>query len=169
MHGRRSRWFKYAAYRTLIYLKAKKKYLFSKIPGYVWDLWIQVYELSQYFVLQDQPLVPCPSSIMKEWWRQEEKAAWKGHFKFESMLPITFSRSFKIGWIRLSQTLDAKISPSWNLLRSQLTSPRLTSYHNSVNVGAYIMGSLPPYIQLISAICACTKGHLPDWPLNPKQ
>ena len=31
------------------------------------------------------------------------------------------------------------------------------------------MGSLPPYIQLISAICACPKGHLPDWPFNPKQ
>ena len=55
------------------------------------------------------------------------------------MLPITFSRSFKIGWIRLSQTLDAKISPflKLNLLRSHLTSPRLTSYHKSVNVGAY--------------------------------
>ena len=73
-----------------------------------------------------------PSSLIKEWWRQ-------GHFKYESMLLITFSRSFKIGWIRLSQTLDAKISPflKLNLLRSHLTSPRLTSYHKSVNVGAY--------------------------------
>ena len=53
------------------------------------------------------------------------------------MLPITFSRSFKIGWIRLSQTLDAKISPFSNLLRSQLASPRLPVYHKSVNVGAY--------------------------------
>ena len=53
------------------------------------------------------------------------------------MLPITFSRSFKIGWMRLSQTLDAKISPFSNLLRSQLASPRLPICPKSVNVGAY--------------------------------
>ena len=68
----------------VFYLKAKK------IRGRVWGLWIQVYEFSQYFVLQDQPLVPRLSSVIKEWWRQ-------GHFKYESMLLITFSRSFKIG------------------------------------------------------------------------
>ena len=51
----------------LFYLKAKKKYLFSKNTRIrLGPLNTTVYELSQYFVLQDQPLVPCPSSIMKE-------------------------------------------------------------------------------------------------------
>ena len=36
-----------------VFLKAKKKSLFSKIPGYVWSLWIKVYEFSLYFVLHD--------------------------------------------------------------------------------------------------------------------
>ena len=69
------------------------------------------------------------------------------------MLPVTFSRSFKIRWIRLSQTLDAKISPFSNLLRSQLASPRFPIYHKPVNVGAYHRITPSLYPADISYMC----------------